>query len=224
MADDYYNTLGVRRNASQEEIKQAYRDTVRRCHPDLHPEDKQARAKFQKVQTAFEVLSDPERRRAYHRSAVARDAARAGSCRPPGASKAEDPPQSLGRYAAVEVGEPVVGLALTTGLGMSLQYLALIDHLWRSKDPAAVGRSVEIPMMFPGGWGLFLGLVSGILGLVVIVGAVQMKHLEHYRFAVATAIIATLGCLSPWFLLGLPFGFWALLVLSNQQVRDAFWS
>lgn len=65
MATDYYSTLGVSRNASQEEIQKAYRTLARKYHPDKNPNDATAKKKFQEVQAAFEVLSDPEKRKRY---------------------------------------------------------------------------------------------------------------------------------------------------------------
>ncbi len=67
MAEDYYKVLGVPRNASQEEIQKAYRELARKYHPDLHPHDKQAKKKFQKVQAAFDVLSNVQKREMYDR-------------------------------------------------------------------------------------------------------------------------------------------------------------
>lgn len=71
MPEDYYTTLGVHRNASHEEIHRAYRDLARKYHPDLNPDDPQAEKKFEEVQAAFEVLSDPEKR-AGHDGCIAR--------------------------------------------------------------------------------------------------------------------------------------------------------
>jgi DnaJ-class molecular chaperone len=65
MANDYYSTLGVSRSASSEEIQKAYRKLARKYHPDMNPDDANAKKKFQEVQSAFEVLSDPDKRKRY---------------------------------------------------------------------------------------------------------------------------------------------------------------
>jgi len=62
---DYYNILGVNKNATEKEIKSAYRKLARKFHPDLNPNDKDAKKKFQDINEANEVLSDPEKRKKY---------------------------------------------------------------------------------------------------------------------------------------------------------------
>jgi curved DNA-binding protein len=62
---DYYKILGVDKNASEEDIKKAYRKLARKHHPDLNPNDKEAHKKFQQINEANEVLSDPEKRKKY---------------------------------------------------------------------------------------------------------------------------------------------------------------
>jgi DnaJ-class molecular chaperone len=62
---DYYQVLSVNRTASEKEIKQAYRRLARKYHPDLNPGDKSAEAKFKEINAAYEVLSDPEKRKKY---------------------------------------------------------------------------------------------------------------------------------------------------------------
>ena len=63
---DYYSTLGVKRNATEKEIKSAFRKMARKHHPDLNPNDKEAEARFKEASEAYEVLSDPEKRRKYN--------------------------------------------------------------------------------------------------------------------------------------------------------------
>lgn len=65
---DYYRVLGVPPTASPEALKRAYRDLVRRFHPDRNSHDELAREHFRAIQDAYDVLSDPERRRAYDAS------------------------------------------------------------------------------------------------------------------------------------------------------------
>jgi curved DNA-binding protein len=62
---DYYKTLGIAKNASQEDIKKAYRKLARKFHPDVNPNDKEAHKKFQQINEAHEVLSDPDKRKKY---------------------------------------------------------------------------------------------------------------------------------------------------------------
>jgi DnaJ-class molecular chaperone len=65
MAKDYYNILGVSRSATEREIKQAYRKLARQHHPDVNPGDKSAEERFKQINEAYEVLSDPKKRRKY---------------------------------------------------------------------------------------------------------------------------------------------------------------
>ena len=66
MADrDYYEVLGVARNAAPEEIKKAYRGLARKHHPDANPDDKTAEKKFKEVQNAYDILSDSEKKARY---------------------------------------------------------------------------------------------------------------------------------------------------------------
>jgi curved DNA-binding protein len=83
---DYYKALGVDNNASQEDIKKSYRKLARKMHPDLNPDDKEAHKKFQQINEANEVLSDPEKRKKYdqygehwqHADEIKKDKARQG--------------------------------------------------------------------------------------------------------------------------------------------------
>jgi curved DNA-binding protein len=62
---DYYKVLGIDKNATADDVKKAYRKLARKSHPDLNPNDKDAQKKFQQINEANEVLSDPEKRKKY---------------------------------------------------------------------------------------------------------------------------------------------------------------
>ncbi len=62
---DYYEVLGVKKDATDADIKSAYRRKAKECHPDLHPDDKEAEERFKELNEANEVLSDPQKRQQY---------------------------------------------------------------------------------------------------------------------------------------------------------------
>src|SRR5687768_16318379 len=74
--EDLYETLGVKRDATEEDIRRAYRKLARKHHPDVNPGDKAAEAKFKTISAAYEVLSKPEKRALYDEMGA--DAAKIG--------------------------------------------------------------------------------------------------------------------------------------------------
>jgi len=62
---DYYGILGVKKNASSEEIRKAFRKLARKHHPDVNPGDKKAEERFKEISEANDVLSDPKKRKIY---------------------------------------------------------------------------------------------------------------------------------------------------------------
>lgn len=81
---DYYETLGVDRDASESEVKRAFRGLARELHPDVNAHDPEAEEKFKAAAEAYEVLSDPERRRTY--DAYGHEGLRSGGFPPGGAA------------------------------------------------------------------------------------------------------------------------------------------
>jgi DnaJ-class molecular chaperone len=84
MPRDLYETLGVKKDASEDEIKKAYRKLARQYHPDRNPGDKQAEARFKEVQEAYDVLSDKKKRAQFDRFGFAGVGAQGGPGGPGG--------------------------------------------------------------------------------------------------------------------------------------------
>src|SRR5437764_14407715 len=98
---DYYQVLGVPRDASQKDIQKAFRKLARKHHPDVNPNDKAAEARFKELNEAHEVLSDPEKRRQYDRFGADwqryQQAAQAGQAAPDTDSASGFPASAGGR-------------------------------------------------------------------------------------------------------------------------------
>ena len=67
MANDFYEILGVPRDASQDQIKKAYRKLARKWHPDINPENKDAEQKFKDISVAYDCIGDKKKRKLYER-------------------------------------------------------------------------------------------------------------------------------------------------------------
>ncbi len=103
---DFYQTLGVSRNATQDDLKKAFRNLAREHHPDKNPGDKVAEEKFKEVSQAYETLSDPEKRKQYDEmSRLGAFGPGAGGYRPDGAPGGFDPSMFGQGGAQFDVGD-----------------------------------------------------------------------------------------------------------------------
>lgn len=135
---------------------------------------------------------------------------------PPAALAGADP------LAASRVAGPAVALIITGVLGIVAQALVLIVNLVELAGGMRRPGQQAMPVIFSGGLGVGMAGIELLIGIVVVIGAVKMKNLENYGFAMAAAVLAMVPCMSPCCLLGLPFGIWALVVLSDAGVKAAF--
>jgi curved DNA-binding protein len=107
---DYYQTLGVAKNASEKEIKQAYRKLARKHHPDVNPGDKSAEARFKEINEAYEVLGDADKRKKYDALGANwrqyEQAQQTGQGWPPGASPFGDAAGGQGAAWNINMGGP----------------------------------------------------------------------------------------------------------------------
>lgn len=126
--------------------------------------------------------------------------------------------------AAARAAGPAIALIVTAILGICFDILGVIGNLIMMAGGGAMRppRPNEIPAAFQGGIGVAAGIVALVLGVVILLGALKMKRLESYPFAMTAAIVAMVPCFWPCCLLGLPFGIWALVVLSDSSVKAAF--
>jgi DNA-directed RNA polymerase subunit RPC12/RpoP len=127
-------------------------------------------------------------------------------------------------YAASRVSGPATWLIVTGALGIPVKLLGIVGNLmsFGLGGLGPRGGPDDAFLMLSGGMGLLMNGIGLILSVVVILGALKMKNLEHYGLAMAAAIIAMIPAVSPCCLLGLPFGIWAIVVLCEAPVKAAF--
>jgi len=127
-------------------------------------------------------------------------------------------------FAASRVSGPATALIVVGSLHVALQVLATIVNLANvggMMGPAE--RHADLPpFMLSGGVVVGSGVIGIVVGILVIVGAIKMKNLESYAWAMTSAILAMIPCFWPCCILGLPFGIWALVVLGSGSVKAAF--
>jgi curved DNA-binding protein len=152
VAKDYYEILGVPRNASDKDIRRAYRRLARQHHPDVNPGDKRAEAKFKQIGEAYSVLSDAEKRAQYDRSGHLGDAWQTGRGHPGDVRwepVGDSPFGSFFEYIRGDWVKDVFGQAAATSSGVRGQDLE--QEIELSLEEACRGTSRRIQMTVPGG-------------------------------------------------------------------------
>jgi hypothetical protein len=137
-------------------------------------------------------------------------------------------PQSAGASpisasaAADRVKGPATGLIVTAVLGFVAQALSLLIRVFGFAAGFGGSSSGMAFNVFAGTFGLVLSVVGIGIGVVILLGALKMKRLENYGFAMASSILALAPCISPCCIVGLPIGIWSLVVLTKPEVKGAF--
>ncbi len=127
-------------------------------------------------------------------------------------------------YASSRVAGPAIALLIVGTLSLAYQMLETVMFLVGFSAPW-LAEAAEMDLFFQTApLVLILGarFLWMILWILVIVGAVKMKRLENYAWAMTASIIALIPCICPCCVGGIPFGIWALVVLSDSQVQAAF--
>src|SRR4030081_4016053 len=142
---DYYGALGVKKTASSEEIRKAFRKLARKYHPDVNPNDKKSEEKFKEISEANDVLSDPKKRKIYDQIGFYSDIIDPAAAE----AYARGGPTGAGGFGDISGSRPGTGQGVPFDFG-GFDFSDLVDSAGRSR------RS--------GGGGGFRGVFPGIFG------------------------------------------------------------
>ena len=132
------------------------------------------------------------------------------------------PPPGAGGDPKAMVNVPAICLMITAGLGILGQFCSIGNTLIRGAANAANPNVPAWVNTMSGTVGVVFSVIGIAMGIVILMGAMKMRNLQSYNFALAATIIAMIPCVSPCCILGLPFGIWALVVLMKPDVKAAF--
>ena len=138
------------------------------------------------------------------------------------------PPATVGGPdPATRVQQPATGLIVTAVVGLILHSAMLLLHLLGIGIVSQVGvpdadEQQVFEFFAQATTGVCQSVIGIVVAIVILLGAQKMKQLEAYGFALTSAILAMIPCISPCCLVGLPYGIWSIVVLSESQVKHAF--
>lgn len=127
--------------------------------------------------------------------------------------------------AASRLAGPSIALMVTAGLCVFLSCIGFAGNIAQMGGVGAPPNANQDQMaflMFYGTFGIITGIVQLVVDGLIIYGALQMKDLKSYNWALASSIMAMIPCLGSCCVLTLPFGIWAVVVLQDIEVRQAF--
>ncbi len=127
--------------------------------------------------------------------------------------------------AAYAVSGPAIGLICVAVIGFLLQAANLLLRILGLGLMAANSQQTGMPAwatLLSGSLGMILSGVGILTSVIIFFGALKMKKLESFGFAMAASIIAMIPCISPCCFIGLPIGIWALVILAKPEVKSAF--
>jgi len=138
-------------------------------------------------------------------------------------------PGAVASNATQIVAGPAIALIVTACIGALAQVASILINLLGIGMAGIAGsqgsHNQELPAwvnMMSGGVGIAFNILGLAMSVVVFMGAMKMKKLEAFGFAMAATIIAMVPCVSPCCWIGLPVGIWALVVLNKPEVKSAF--
>lgn len=129
--------------------------------------------------------------------------------------------------AMQKVNAPAIGLMATAGIGILYQLLMIVlNVLGTGFNMASMAGQSGTPEgmtnLMSGTLGIVAGIVAILVGGVVFFGAMKMRALQSWPFAIAASALAAIPCLSPCCCIGIPVGIWALIVLFDANVKASF--
>jgi DnaJ-class molecular chaperone len=136
---DFYKILGVPRTATEDEIKKAYRKLARKYHPDLNPGNKQAEDKFKELQEAYDILSEPDKRKKYDQYGEMWQHVPPGGWPPPGAQPGAGSPGGPGGFS----GSPFVDV--DTGGAGGLDFESFLAQIFGGGRGGRRGAETDFP-------------------------------------------------------------------------------
>jgi hypothetical protein len=156
-------------------------------------------------------------------------AAAAAAAEPPQTPASIQPAGDGDRAAALrQVKGPAIALIVTAILGLMLVVVGLVINVLMLSGFQTGLQQINDPQVqkllsaMGGGLGIVQDIISGVAGVIVLLGALKMQKLQSHQFALTAGIVAMLPCISPCCVFGLPAGIWALVILNKPEVKSQF--